>query len=189
MAAINFEELTILNGFIDFNEDPDVLVIDGSAEAGLHLVAQGYGDQIWCDYGHKEWFLKFGRIALMKVGESWIVNHGNWYGSHQEVTLKSIERYDDGRTFLNLEWTKIIEREEDSEEINITVIISLTNKEVSDYMVKHNFLHYFVYEIEMLEYNFINEIRRAKRFKNLNFDDLEIEVIEEFDDELEIIEE
>lgn len=99
MAAINFEELTILGGeFVNLSELPDAdhFVIDvdeQNTEGGFHLLAKGSGGSFWASYDRNEYFLKFGRIAMMEEGEEWRCRQNNWYGFDEtiEVLLKELE--------------------------------------------------------------------------------------------------
>lgn len=181
MAAINFEALTVLGGeFVNFDEireETAVLMINGDAEGGLYIYGRGTGDQLWCDYDFNEWHLKFGRIALMKVGEKWIERHNNWYGSMQVVTLLNKEELEDD-TILTLMWEKYTDKMngEHYEEV-LTVVVSIENEQINEYYTKHNYLHHFVYEMNAIEEMITYPIDEEEDIDIL----LEEEIIEEIE--------
>ena len=110
MANMNVQNLEIgKNDFVDFNDiDTEVVIInvdENIVESGLHLIGRGNGDQLWCDYDFNDFYLKFGRIAMMEEGQDWTESHNNLYGRTQTLTIISKEETDDGIDMI-MKWNR-----------------------------------------------------------------------------------
>ena len=184
MAKINMEKVTLLNkDFIQFNQiiNNDVVIIDGDVESGLHLIGHGTGDQMWCDYDYNEYHLKFGRITLMNIGEQWRESHNNWYGYDETITLIDKQEYNDGRTFLTIDWERYTNKKVEQYSETIQIIVSLNNNQIEEYHKIQSFLHNFVYIMSDIEWEHSMKLYNTSQYwedEIIDLDEITEEIIE-----------